>query len=384
MKKNIKVLVKAIILFTVLITASFFASCTSSSAYTNYGWTGSVVDGDTIYVASQGKLTALQKNNGSVIWQRDIENDAVSSSGLSCGASSAASVIYADPVVSDGVVYVATYSGKIYAYNTSSGNLLWKYPSEGYVQGIIGGLIINNGVMYFAAVGGMVIALNIDTQAVIWQYDTEDTLWASPCLDGNTLYVASYDKKLFALDIDNGNLKWQEPFKTNGPIVTTPVCDNGVVYIGSLDRGIYAVDSESGELIWEFSSDSNAERTPRNWFWATPLIVDGVIYAPNMDGFIYMLDSTDGTLITALELGKAVSSDPVLYEDKVILATQDGDIYTINTTNNSKNLLKSIELTVQSSLYIDEGIIYIHTIKTENLYAINVNSGVVVWYYEVG
>jgi outer membrane protein assembly factor BamB len=157
MKKSKNVIIKAIILSAGLITASFSASC-SSTAYTNFGWSGSVVDNGTIYVASQGKLAALQKNNGSVIWQREIEKDTTSSSGLGCGVGSSASVIYANPVVVDGVVYVATYSGRIYAYSTASGNLLWKYPAEGYVQGIIGGLIIDNGVMYFAAVGGTVTA----------------------------------------------------------------------------------------------------------------------------------------------------------------------------------------------------------------------------------
>ena len=383
MKKNRNVMVKAIILSIVLITAFFFASC-SSSAYTNYGWTGSVVDDGTIYVASPGKLAALQQDNGSVKWERELQDEATSSGFLSCGMAAQAPVMYADPVVVDGVVYVATYSGKIYAYETATGNLLWEYPSDGYVKGIIGGLVIDDGVMYFAAVGGMVTALDINTQGVIWQYDTEDTLWASPCLNEDTLYIASYDKQLFAIDIASGDLKWGEPFAANGPIVATPIYDNGVIYIGSLDRGIYAIDAGNGSLIWEFSSYSDTEYTPKNWFWATPLIVDGVIYAPNMDGFVYVLDLNDGTLIKALELGKAVSSDPVFYEGKVFLSTQDGDIYYINTDNNSEYLLKSLELTVQSSLSIDDGIIYVHTIKTENLYAINSNSGVVVWYYEVG
>ena len=383
MKTNRNVMIKAIILSIVLITAFFFASC-SSSAYTNYGWTGSVVDDGTIYVASPGKLAALQQDNGNVKWERELKDEATSSGLLSCGMAAQAPVMYADPVVVDGMVYVATYSGKIYAYETVSGNLKWEYPSDGYVKGIIGGMIVDNGVMYFAAVGGVVTALDINTQGVIWQYDTEDTLWASPCLNDDTLYIASYDKKLYAIDVASGDLKWEDPFTANGPIVATPIYDNGVIYIGSLDRGIYAVDAASGSLIWEFSSYSDTENTPKNWFWATPLIIDGVIYAPNMDGFVYILDLSDGTLIKSLELGKAVSSDPVYYEDKVFLSTQDGDIYYISTDNNSKYLLKSLELTVQSSLCIDDGIIYVHTIKTENLYAINSNSGVVVWYYEVG
>ena len=102
-----------------------------------------------------------------------------------------------------------------------------------------------------------------------------------------------------------------------------------------------------------------------------------------MDGFIYIIDSADGTLLSAVELANAVSSAPVLFEDRIIVATQEGTVYTINTENYTKNRLKELEFTVQSSLYMDEGIVYVHTIKTENLYAINANSGVVVWYYEV-
>ncbi|NLL90023.1 MAG: PQQ-binding-like beta-propeller repeat protein [Dehalococcoidales bacterium] len=383
MKINKKAIILAIVLSAFLLFTSFSASC-SSRAFTNFGWSGSVVDGDTIYVASPGKIAAIQKNNGSVKWQREIvEKDDGAPGALSCGRGAAASVIYANPVVENGVVYVATYSGKIFAYDTASGNLLWKYPTEGYVRGIIGDFIIDNGKIYFAAVGGMVTALNAETQQVVWQYDTKDTLWASPCLDGDTLYVASYDKKLFAINVSSGDPKWSQPFQADGPIVAKPLCNNGVVYIGSLDRGIYAINAENGELIWEFSAESDAEFKPRNWFWATPLLVDGVIYAPNMDGFIYIIDSADGTLLSAVELANAVSSAPVLFEDRIIVATQEGTVYTINTENYTKNRLKELEFTVQSSLYVDEGIVYVHTIKTENLYAINANSGVVVWYYEV-
>ena len=130
---------------------------------------------------------------------------------LSAAAGAAASVIYANPVVENGVVYVATYSGKIFAYDTASATC-YEIPHRRVCQGIIGDFIIDNGKIYFAAVGGMVTALNAETQQVVWQYDTKDTLWASPCLDGDTLYVASYDKKLFAINVSSGDPKWSQPF----------------------------------------------------------------------------------------------------------------------------------------------------------------------------
>jgi eukaryotic-like serine/threonine-protein kinase len=381
MKKNRNIIAKAIIVIALLVFGLSAGSCTSS-AYSNYGWSGATVDGETIYVASAGNLAALQKVSGAVKWEKEIK-DTTSSGGASCGMSSSSSAIYANPVVDNGTVYVATYSGKIYAYDTANGNLLWEYPSEGYVQGIIGGLIINNGVMYFGVVGGVVTALDIATQQVIWQYDTTDKLWASPCLDGDTLYVASYDKNLYALDVVTGEEKWAEPFETKGPIVTTPVCNDGTVYIGSLDRGIYAIDAETGDLKWSFSADSDAASTPKNWFWATPVISDGVIYAPNMDGFVYILDAESGALVTALDLEVPVASSPVLLDGKIIVATESGNVYSISTANNTKVLLKDLGLTVHSSLAVDGGMIYAHTMKTESLYAINGESGVVAWYYEI-
>ncbi len=382
MKQNKNVLVKAIIAIVLIVFVFSSASCSGRTAYSNYGWPGATVDGDTVYVASSGKLAALQKSNGAVIWQREIK-DTATAGGLSCGSGSSSSVIYANPVVDNGIVYLGTYSGKIMAYNTINGNILWEYPSEGYIKGIIGNLIIDNGIIYLGSAAGVVIALDIATQGVIWSFDTEDILWASPCLNGDTLFIASYDKKLWAIDINTGAKKWEQPFETDGPIVATPVYDNGVVYIGSLDRGIYAIDADTGALNWKFTADSDVDNTPKNWFWSTPVISDGVIYAPNMDGYVYMLQADSGALVAAVDLDYPISSSPVLLDGKIVVATQHGNIYTISKVNQTKMLLKSLEFTVQSALCVDDEIIYVHTLQDEVLYAVNGNSGVSVWNYTI-
>jgi outer membrane protein assembly factor BamB len=148
MKKNINIIGKAIVIVTLLFLSLSVTSCTSS-AYSNYGWSGATVYDGTVYVASAGSIAAVQASNGVAKWRQDVE-DTTTSGSASCGMGTSSSVIYADPVVDNGVVYVATYSGKIHAYNVENGNNLWEYPSEGYVQGIIGGLVIDNGVIYSA------------------------------------------------------------------------------------------------------------------------------------------------------------------------------------------------------------------------------------------
>jgi len=380
MKKNRNIIGKAIIIVALLIFVLSSGSCTSTRAAS--GWSGSTVDNGTVYVASPGSIAAINTGSGVAKWETPIAAT-TTSGGASCGTGSSSSVIYANPVVDNGIVYVGTYSGKIYAYNTDNGNLLWEYPSDGYVQGIIGGLSIYNGVMYFGAIGGVVTALDITNQQVIWQYDTTDTLWASPCLEGDTLYVASYDKNLYALDVVTGKEKWAEPFQAKGPIITAPVFNNGVIYIGSLDRSLYAIDQATGNLIWSFPSESNAGNSPENWFWATPVINNGFIYAPDMDGYVYILDAGTGALISNIDLGSPVSSSPVLLNGKVIVATQEGSIYAIDPGNQSSTLIKSLGLKVISALSGSEGIVYVHTISPEAVYAIDVESHTSIWQHEI-
>jgi outer membrane protein assembly factor BamB len=102
-----------------------------------------------------------------------------------------------------------------------------------------------------------------------------------------------------------------------------------------------------------------------------------------MDGYIYVLDSGSGERVAALNLDSPVSSSPVLMNGKLIVATQNGDIYSINTENQSFILLKSLEADVVSALTGSDGVIYIHTNGDEILYAINAESGASVWQYEV-
>ncbi|GAH26332.1 unnamed protein product, partial [marine sediment metagenome] len=63
-----------------------------------------------------------------------------------------------------------------------------------------------------------------------------------------TLYIGSFDKKLYALSTDDGSKRWE--FETEGAITSTPLVYDGVVYIGSFDRYFYAIDATNGSLIW--------------------------------------------------------------------------------------------------------------------------------------
>jgi outer membrane protein assembly factor BamB len=173
------------------------------------------------------------------------------------------------------------------------------------------------------------------------------------------LFVGSFDKKLYALNVADGSKLWE--FEAEGAIASSPLVYDNTVYIGSFDRHLYAVDTVSGKQVWRFPAGDEGEGIPGNWFWAKPVAYNGVIYAANLDGKVYALDAERGDKLNEFDLGGPISSSPVIVNGAVIFASQRGLIYTVDTTSNQLKQLADIESEVYGPLSAREGIIYVHT-----------------------
>jgi len=340
------------------------------------GWSGvTAADGNIYFGSTGGDVIAMDAESGAEIWRKPFEVS--SSGGLGCAPAEVSVPLYGTPVVLGELLYVAGFDGKVYAINTASGAERWIYPRQGNLHSFVGGLAVNEGSLYIGSIGGVIYALEAETGDLIWQLETGGQIWATPTIDGDTLFIGTFDKKLYAIDINSGSEKWQQPFETQGPIISTPVVNNGIVYISSFDRHIYALNATSGELIWKFTDiEGNGENTPQKWFWASPVLYANVIYVANMDSRVYVIDVEDGSLITLVELGSPVSSTPVATSDKVFVATEDGNIFYINTENNLAMELPILSGKVTASLSVVEAAVYVHTIEDEMVYKLDAETGV--------
>jgi outer membrane protein assembly factor BamB len=285
--------------------------------------------------------------------------------------------IYSSPVIDGDLVYVGAYDGKVYAFAFDGEQLRveprWVYPRDGDLGGpVIGGLVIVDDIIYLASADGTIYALDAAEGYKVWSHATGEQIWSTPAVSGDTLFIGSFDKKLYALDIADGSERWV--FETKGAIMTAPLASGDKVYFGTFGRRIYAVDAASGEEVWRFPADDSDEVKPKNWFWAAPLTSNGTIYAANMDGKVYALDAETGTLVNQFDLGGSIVSSPVIVGDLVIMATQDGEVYSLNTVNNEKKLLASLGEKVQAPLFARGGTVYVHTFQ-DNLYAIDAETG---------
>ena len=377
MKKKIFATTLALLAIVITLTGCF------GSAAVAAGWAGVTVSGDSVYtVSSQGQLVALSSADlTKTNWTAAVEGVASSGGFLGCSAPSTIVAVYGTPVVSGDMVYLAGYNGKVYSYsiskqNESSNALLDQDDS----QPIVGGLVVDQGKVFVASSNGNLYALNATTLAQVWKFSTGNKIWSTPAVDNGMVFVGSFDKKVYALDAATGNKKWS--FNTQGAIIATPVIDNGIVYVASFDRHIYAMDEATGNLKWQFPASGQSGNEPSEWFWATPVISNGILYAPCLDGKVYAVNTQDGSLVATFDLGAEIPSSPVVVAGKVIVATREAQIYSLDASGTQAQLLlvnlrtndkdnNPSKLIVTSPLSAANGIVYIHGLQSDRIYALD-------------
>jgi eukaryotic-like serine/threonine-protein kinase len=347
-KPKKKFLIKSSILVLVLlIVVLVLTGCVQGM--TPIGWAGIAVDNNVAYtVSKEGRLVAVNLANNSIRFAEPLKAASSGgagcafssgSSGSACGGSAPAIAVYGTPVLvpnvplgvdSSGKVTIGTiaviagYNGKVIAYDTNSLQQLWQYPQDTNLKPIISAVSVSGNTLYFGCTDNNIYALDVARGNKKWQASTGGEIWSSPVVDNNLVIVSSFDNKIYALDANSGDKKWEYP--TGSTNVATPLTLDGVVYVGSLDRNLYAINESDGTLKWKFSE-------AQNWFWAKPVAVNGVIYAPCLDSRVYVIDAKTGSQIAAPDVQGQVSSWPVVVNNQVVVATKNGKLISLDTTN---------------------------------------------------
>lgn len=373
--------VRILLLLVIIIIGGVSVSGCAPRGSKPKGWSGGVIVDETLILGSmEGSLVAVDTSSGARLWTVPLGAPKPSSGGFGCGAPSVSVAIYGTPAVNGDLVYIGGYiqegyvsRGKIYAFSPGRDEPRWVYPRDDYFDGpVVGGLTLYNDRIYFGSsdtedgeLVHRVYVLDAATGAKEGEFLVGGEIWATPVIDDGTLYIGSFDKKLYAFDIAAGRTKWA--FSAEGAISATALVDNDTVYIGSFDRYLYAINARDGSLKWKFLAE--------NWFWVRPVAYNNKIYAPSLDHKVYVLNADTGVeVVPAFDLESPVSSPPILVGDKIIIVSEEGRIYSLDTLNNTLRELADLDEKVYAPISASGNTVYVHTEK-DSLYAVDVVTG---------
>jgi eukaryotic-like serine/threonine-protein kinase len=391
--------------------------------YTNFGCSCAAAYGMVYEIRADGTFFAFNAKNGDVVWTYKTNW----------------MFYWGGPVVADGKIFVTdpdagrdpytgiTADGVEYAcIDAFTGKLLWKMYDIRPGSAGSEATMIAYGNLYIIAESGKLRCYgekgqdwsmyrhdpqgtNVGTSgpnnmSVRWKFPTGGQVIGSAAIVNQKVYIGSYDKNLYCIDLWTGEKIWN--FTTGLYIGWTPAVVGGKVFTGADDGTVYCLNADNGNLIWkkqitEFAPGNVSARY--SYATASPLIYSNKLYIGGVDGKEYCLNINDGSIlwsfdtapgaktafITNLKSSGTIGPDGSLYVVGSPTSTaQKYQIYKIDSTNGnvilqwrmpytsyppSTDTIFATPLVVGDKLYIPD--------QNSRFYCYNTTNGKQLWNY---
>ncbi|MCD6571920.1 MAG: PQQ-binding-like beta-propeller repeat protein [Thermoplasmata archaeon] len=304
--------------------------------------------------------------------------------------------VYGSPLATEDFIIVATSNSsllkdvknKVYAfYRENISEKAWEYSYSGADTSICfsGSPVVHDGKIFLTAWSG--------------KYKLADILSG----------LGESKGKLIAIDEYTGKPIWT-PFELPAPSLCTPAVDSGMVFVGCENingSSLFAIDEESGKAIWESNELGPIGRIAPVISGDKIIVTYAQLSTPVIGQATTHLAAVykdNGTLAWDVEIGNITlstkypteipflghleigSSTPVVYDNKVFVASSDGVVYSVNITTGE--IIWEYEVSKEGFLpqNLGTGVIYSSPVIADNvlyiatqlgiIYALDVDTGI--------
>lgn len=189
-----------------------------------------VVDGNEVFVGfASGKLAALSLKDGSLLWESTVATPQ--------GRSELERLVDVDaaPVVRGDTVYAAAYQGRVAALSRDGGRVLWSRDLSVYND-----FIADDHALYLSDDHGAVWAIDRASGAALWKQERlGKRRLSAPVLFGGYLVVADFEGYLHFLARDDGRLVGRYHVADAG--VVGMLAADKLLYVQGRDGGVMAL-----------------------------------------------------------------------------------------------------------------------------------------------
>ena len=245
---------------------------------------GPKVDGDRLYVSSnEAQLYALDANTGDVVWKSDLSSE-----------------MLADPVSNDKYLYLQTIDGKLYALNKNNGEKVWVDSREVpalTLRGTSSPLVLKS-IVVAGFANGKIAAFDPNTGNQLWEtavavasgrtdlqrmIDIDGSIQA----DADQIYAVTYQGRLAAISQLNGRTTWSREMSAFNGIRL----DGNHIFLADASDHVWAIDTKTGATIWRQDKLEGRDLS------AVAVLSDSIVVADGA-GYVHWLSREDGSLLS--------------------------------------------------------------------------------------
>jgi outer membrane protein assembly factor BamB len=314
-------------------------------------------------------------------------------------AFTAGGAIVTSPAVVDGVVYIASLDGHLYALDEETGKEKWNFKSS---RPIASSPAVDHGTLYFVSSVGALVAIDCATGKPKWVFTAEyerkfeakglhgypsaaqtipdawDVFTSSPAVASGKVFFGSGDGNLYAVDAASGLLQWK--FGTKDVVHASPAVAGTTVFVGSWDSTLYAIDTETGQEKWSFKAGDDPAIHNQVGFQSSPAVVDGTVYVGCRDAHVYALDAATGRKKWDYPTSKSwVIGTPAVANGLVYVGTSDSARFmALDAKTGRLRFNFDAKAYIFSSAAVAGTLVYVGD-HNGKLYAIDASTGKLAW-----
>lgn len=202
-----------------------------------------VLDGEQLFVRSvDGKLRSLSVADGSQQWLVSRRVPVLSLTGNS------------EPLVSGQLVFAGFDDGKLVAFNRTDGEVQWESTvsiasGRSEVERLVdldGGFVLRNGVIYVASFQGRLAAVQAVSGDLLWS--REFSSFQAIAIDDNALYLSADNSDLWSIDRRTGSAFWKQDV-LHARRITAPSIIGDNIVVADLDGLLHWFNRADGKLV---------------------------------------------------------------------------------------------------------------------------------------
>lgn len=244
----------------------------------------------------------------------------------------------------------------------------WTFATRGAVEA---GAVFQDGLVFVGSRDGVLYAVDGPKGSEKWRFTASDDIMTTPRIAGGAVFFGTSDGAFYAVDLQTHKPKWIR--KVSGFIRAAPalvqVGGKWIAVVGTSDTNVLAVDAATGKDLWVYPASQAVETSPS--------VSDGVVFVADDGGAVHAVQLGDGRGVWRFQANSAVYTSPLVKNGMVFVGSEQGTVYALDARKGG-TAWNRVCGKIHVSLCADDARLYVGC-EDNTLYALDLKTGEPKW-----
>ncbi|MBE0679277.1 MAG: PQQ-binding-like beta-propeller repeat protein [Bacteroidales bacterium] len=266
-----------------------------------------------------GIVYAINIKTGELVWKKDLGIGNVP-------------LLVTGGVVHNGVFYCG-YGNFLSALDCNDGRLIWKNRAWNGGEGTTSTMSVFGNTLIAGSNWRALYGHELQTGAKKWEVSKDGIRYCNgtAVLVEDTMFFAA-ERALIKMDPASGTIYAVHPVPYDLQVATTPLITDRMIVTGTSAEGIVAFERYSLKELWKVKTGASLvytapySRPSAATVESSPILVGDLIIFGASDGYLYAIDKNNGRILTKVNLGAPVWNRACIKDNSLFVADFSGNL----------------------------------------------------------